>query len=72
MSIDVDKFGAAVAKIIKAHVASETALLNARLKAAEAALASVLRRVDAFEAKAGKPRVRVSAGDWQRPLEGQA
>lgn len=57
--IDIERFAEELAKLTKAHVAATVAPLEARIAALEAG------------EKAAKPRVRVSAGDWQRPLEGR-
>lgn len=60
MALDVERIAEELAQLTKAHVAASIAPLEARIAALEAG------------EKAGKPRVRVSAADWQRPLEGQA
>ena len=59
MTLDVERIAEEMARLTKAHVAATVAPLEARIAALEAG------------EKAAKPRIRVSAADWQRPLEGR-
>lgn len=56
--IDPEKFGTEVAAMVKAYVADRLAPLEARIA-----------KLEGQQSKGSKPRVRVSAGEWQRPAE---